>query len=77
MGPGSAMARAERWRSPGAHPDDLPKGYQLAPGGKRGNVRSRDQRGLPPGSELIGLRQVDGMAQREPCRGSEQPERTP
>jgi len=36
MGPGSAMARAERWRSPGAHPDDLPKGYQLAPGGKRG-----------------------------------------
>jgi len=26
---------------------------------------------LPPGRELIGLRQVDGMAQREPCQESE------
>ena len=39
------------------------------PGGKRGKVRSRDHHRLPPGTELIGLRQVDGMAQRESCRG--------
>ena len=26
--------RAGRWRRPGCHPDDLPKGYQLAPGGQ-------------------------------------------
>ena len=42
------------------------------PGGKPGKVRSRDHQRLPPGRELIGLRQVDGMAQREPCQESEQ-----
>jgi len=48
------------------------------PGGKRGKVRSRDHHRLPPGTELIGLRQVDGMAQRESCRGvGANPERTP
>jgi len=29
-------------------------------------------KGCPPRRELIGLRQVDGMAQREPCQESEQ-----
>ncbi len=63
--------------SRGAIPTTSRRAISSLPGGKRGNVRPRDHRGLPPGSELIGLRQVDGMAQREPCRGSEQPERTP
>ena len=54
------------WR-PGAIPTTSRRAISSRPGGKPGTVRSRDHRGLPPGRELIGLRQVDGMAQREPC----------
>jgi len=56
----------------GAIPTTSRRAISSVPRGKRGNVRSRDHHRLPLGTELIGLRQVDGMAQREPCQGSEQ-----
>jgi len=67
MAGGSAVARRKVAASR-RHPDDLPKGYQLGPGRQAWQLQSRGHHRLPPGTKLIGLRQVDGMAQREPCR---------
>ena len=73
-----AMARRKVAASGVPIPSTSRRAISSVPGGKRGKVRSRDHHRLPPGTELIGLRQVDGMAQREPCRGvGANPERTP
>ena len=56
-----------------AIPSTSQRAISSVSGGKRDNGRSRDHRGLPPETELIGLRQVDGMAQRDPCQGSDKP----
>ena len=77
--------RGVRWRAPKGGGVQVPipttsrRAISSLPGGKRGNVRPRDQRGLPPGSELIGLRQVDGMAWHSGSRveGRSKPDRTP
>ena len=62
----SAMARRKVGWRPGCQPDDLPKGYQLGfRGASLAPYGPAIMAGCPPEAELIGLRQVDGMAQRE------------
>ena len=59
----SARWPADGGQRQGCHPDDLPKGYQTDPGGQAWQRPTDWHRRLPPGIGLIGLRQVDGMAQ--------------
>ena len=66
------MARRKVAASRVAIPSTSRRAISSVPGGKRGKVRSRDHHRLPPGTELIGLRQVDGMAQRSRVGASEQ-----
>ena len=63
----SATGAADGGGVQGAIPTTSQRAISSVSGGKRGNSWSRNHRGLPPETELIGLRQVDGMAQREPC----------
>ena len=75
-GPGSAMAgrRVAASRVPSRRP---PGGLSARfRGASMATYGSPDHRRLPPGTELIGLRQVDGMAQRAPCRGASEQTRS-
>ena len=49
-------------------------GYQLGLGGQAWQRAVAHHQRLPPETKLIGLRQVDGMAQRSRVKGSETPQ---
>jgi len=66
--------RGVRWRAPKGGGVQVPipttsrRAISSLPGASVARTVSRSSQ-VAPGSELIGLRQVDWMAQREPCRG--------